>query len=206
MEYIILSMLLCKAMTVYEIRNYIIKNLTTVCSNSLGSIQTAIKKMLSKGYIEVREYVENGLNKKKYSITDKGLSEYKNWVGTPINLSKMTNMEESKLFFLGIAPKEKRISFLTAMNKDLEGQLKALTAIKESTLNAKEAIIDDNVRNISKETKCVDNLLSVSNEKDLKAVLLNTYDYQMELLEYSIERTKFDLSFYKNLLKKERAR
>jgi DNA-binding PadR family transcriptional regulator len=199
-------MLLCKAMTVYEIRNYIIKNLTTVCSNSLGSIQTAIKKMLSKGYIEVREYVENGLNKKKYSITDKGLSEYKNWVGTPINLSKMTNMEESKLFFLGIAPKEKRISFLTAMNKDLEGQLKALTAIKESTLNAKEAIIDDNVRNISKETKCVDNLLSVSNEKDLKAVLLNTYDYQMELLEYSIERTKFDLSFYKNLLKKERAR
>ena len=199
-------MLLCKAMTVYEIRNYIIKNLTTVCSNSLGSIQTAIKKMLSKGYIEVREYVENGLNKKKYSITDKGLSEYKNWVGTPINLSKMTNMEESKLFFLGVAPKEKRISFLTAMNKDLEGQLKALTAIKESTLNAKEAIIDDNVRNISKETKNVDNLLSVSNEKDLKAVLLNTYDYQMELLEYSIERTKFDLSFYKNLLKKERAR
>lgn len=206
MEYIILSMLLCKAMTVYEIRNYIIKNLTTVCSNSLGSIQTAIKKMLSKGYIEVREYVENGLNKKKYSITDKGLSEYKNWVGTPINISKMTNMEESKLFFLGIAPKEKRISFLTAMNKDLEGQLKALTAIKESTINAKEAIIDDNVRNISKETKYVDNLLSVSNEKDLKAVLLNTYDYQMELLEYSIERTKFDLSFYKNLLKKERAR
>ena len=199
-------MLLCKAMTVYEIRNYIIKNLTTVCSNSLGSIQTAIKKMLSKGYIEVREYVENGLNKKKYSITDKGLSEYKNWVGTPINLSKMTNMEESKLFFLGVAPKEKRISFLTAMNKDLEGELKALTAIKESTLNAKEAIIDDNVRNISKETKNVDNLLSVSNEKDLKAVLLNTYDYQMELLEYSIERTKFDLSFYKNLLKKERAR
>ena len=199
-------MLLCKAMTVYEIRNYVIKNLTTVCSNSLGSIQTAIKKMLSKGYIEVREYVENGLNKKKYSITDKGLSEYKNWVGTPINLSKMTNMEESKLFFLGIAPKEKRISFLTAMNKDLVGQLKALTAIKESTINAKEAIIDDNVRNISKETKYVDNLLSVSNEKDLKAVLLNTYDYQMELLEYSIERTKFDLSFYKNLLKKERAR
>ena len=199
-------MLLCKAMTVYEIRNYIIKNLTTVCSNSLGSIQTAIKKMLSKGYIEVREYVENGLNKKKYSITDKGLSEYKNWVGTTINLSKMTNMEESKLFFLGTAPKEKRISFLTAINKDLEGQLKALTAIKESTLNAKEAVIDDNVRNISKETKYVDNLLSVSNEKDLKAVLLNTYDYQMELLEYSIERTKFDLSFYKNLLKKERAR
>ena len=206
MEYIILSMLLCKAMTVYEIRNYIIKNLATVCSNSLGSIQTAIKKMLSKGYIEVNEYVENGLNKKKYSITDKGLAEYKKWVGTPINLSKMTNMEESKLFFLGVAPKEKRIAFLVALNKDLEEQLKALTAIQEFTLTAKDAVIKDNVSNISKESKYVNNLLSVSKEKDLSAVLLNTYDYQMSLLKYGIERTKFDLVFYKNLLKEERNR
>ena len=206
MEYIILSMLLCKAMTVYEIRNYIIKNLTTVCSNSLGSIQTAIKKMLSKGYIEVNEYVENGLNKKKYSITDKGLAEYKKWVGTPINLSKMTNMEESKLFFLGVAPKEKRIAFLVTLNKDLEEQLQALTAIQEFALNAKEAVIKDNISNISKESKYVNNLLSVSNEKDLSAVLLNTYDYQMSLLKYGIERTKFDLAFYKNLLKEERNR
>ena len=199
-------MLLCKAMTVYEIRNYIIKNLTTVCSNSLGSIQTAIKKMLSKGYIEVNEYVENGLNKKKYSITDKGLTEYKKWVGTPINLSKMTNMEESKLFFLGVAPKEKRIAFLVTLNKDLEEQLQALTAIQEFALNAKEAVIKDNISNISKESKYVNNLLSVSNEKDLSAVLLNTYDYQMSLLKYGIERTKFDLAFYKNLLKEERNR
>ena len=199
-------MLLCKAMTVYEIRNYIIKNLTTVCSNSLGSIQTAIKKMLSKGYIEVNEYVENGLNKKKYSITDKGLTEYKKWVGTPINLSKMTNMEESKLFFLGVAPKEKRIAFLVTLNKDLEEQLQALTAIQEFALNAKEAVIKDNVSNISKESKYVNNLLSVSNEKDLSAVLLNTYDYQVSLLKYGIERTKFDLAFYKNLLKEERNR
>ena len=199
-------MLLCKAMTVYEIRNYIIKNLATVCSNSLGSIQTAIKKMLSKGYIEVNEYVENGLNKKKYSITDKGLAEYKKWVGTPINLSKMTNMEESKLFFLGVAPKEKRIAFLVALNKDLEEQLKALTAIQEFTLTAKDAVIKDNVSNISKESKYVNNLLSVSKEKDLSAVLLNTYDYQMSLLKYGIERTKFDLVFYKNLLKEERNR
>lgn len=206
MEYIILSMLLFKAMTVYEIRNYIIKNLTTVCSNSLGSIQIAIKKMLSKGFIEVNEYVENGLNKKKYSITDKGLAEYKKWVGTPINLSKMTNMEESKLFFLGVAPKEKRIAFLVALNKDLEEQLKALTAIQEFALTAKEVVIKDNISNISKENKYVNNLLSVSNEKDLSTVLLNTYDYQMSLLKYGIERTKFDLTFYKKLLKEERNR
>ena len=93
-----------------------------------------------------------------------------------------------------------------ALNKDLEEQLKALTAIQEFALTAKEAVIKDNVSNISKENKYVNNLLSVSNEKDLSAVLLNTYDYQMSLLKYGIERTKFDLTFYKNLLKEERNR
>ncbi|MBR5750147.1 MAG: PadR family transcriptional regulator, partial [Bacilli bacterium] len=80
MEYIILSMLLCKSMTVYEIRSYVVKNLSTVCSNSLGSIQVAIKKLLGKGYIEVKAFTENGLNKKEYRITDKGVAEYKDWV------------------------------------------------------------------------------------------------------------------------------
>lgn len=206
MEYIILSMLLCKSMTVYEIRSYVVKNLSTVCSNSLGSIQTAIKKMLSKGYIEVTEYVENGLNKKKYSITNKGVEEYKKWVGTPINLSKMTNMEESKLFFLGVAPKDKRVTFLQQLIKDLEEELKQPTAIQGFVLNAKDAVIKDNAATISKEAKYVDNLLSVSKEKDLSVVLSNTYDYQMSLLKYGIERTKFDLDFYNQLLKEEKDR
>ena len=94
MENIILSMLIFKAMTIYEIRAYIQRNLSTVCSDSMGSIQTAVKNLIKKGYIEVREYNENGKNKKQYSITAEGLDSYKDWVGTPINISKMTNMEE----------------------------------------------------------------------------------------------------------------
>ena len=206
MEFIILGLLLFKPMTVYEIRMYVQRNLTTICSDSLGSIQIAIKKLLNKGFIVTNEYVERGLTKKRHSITSLGVNHYKEWVGSPINIAKMTNMEESKLFFLGVAPKEKRIAFLAALNKDLEEQLKALTAIQEFALTAKEAVIKDNVSNISKENKYVNNLLSVSNEKDLSAVLLNTYDYQMSLLKYGIERTKFDLTFYKNLLKEERNR
>jgi hypothetical protein len=36
MEHIILSMLLLKTMTIYEIRGFIQQNLSTVCSDSLG--------------------------------------------------------------------------------------------------------------------------------------------------------------------------
>ena len=206
MEYIILSMLLCKSMTVYEIRSYVVKNLSTVCSNSLGSIQTAIKKLLSKGYIEVKEFKENGLTKKEYSITDEGVIGYKGWVGEPINLSKMTNMEESKFFFLGLAPKDKRVSFLKDLIKDLEEQHKRLLAIQETALGLKNETINSNVSSISKDPRFVTNILEVSGEKDLSAALGNTYDYQMSLLRYGIERTKFDISFYKSVLKEEKAR
>ena len=53
MENIILSLLLIKSMTIYEIRAFIQKNLSTVCSDSMGSIQSAIKKLIEKACIDV---------------------------------------------------------------------------------------------------------------------------------------------------------
>ena len=55
LENIILSLILLKPMTIYEIRAYIQQNLSTVCSDSLGSIQAAIKKLTEKGYVIVTE-------------------------------------------------------------------------------------------------------------------------------------------------------
>ena len=80
-------------MTIYEMRAYIQLNLSTVCSDSLGSLQAAIKKLVEKGYVSVTEYVDNNTLKKQYSVTDKGLQYYKDWVGTPINIQKMKSMD-----------------------------------------------------------------------------------------------------------------
>ena len=203
MENIILSMLIFKAMTIYEIRAYIQRNLTTVCSDSLGSIQTAIKNLIKKGYVEVRELVENGMLKKQYSITGDGVSSYKEWVGTPINISKMTNMEEGKLFFLGLAPKDKRIAFLKDYLKSLNEEYEKMRALQSFALEVKDTVVKENVKRISADTKTSENLLAVSKEKSVKKVLSNTYDYQMHLLEYGIARTEADMEFYERLLKLE---
>ena len=203
MENIILSMLIFRAMTIYEIRTYIQRNLTTVCSDSLGSIQTAIKNLIKKGFIEVREYSENGKNKKQYSITAAGVDSYKVWVGTPVNLSKMTNMEEGKLFFLGVAPKEKRIAFLKDYISSLEEELESFKAIKGFAEQAREAVIEENAKRVKKDAATEKNLLMVSKEKDVRTVLENTYEYQMHLLDYGISRAGSDIGFYKELLKKE---
>ena len=203
MENIILSMLIFRAMTIYEIRTYIQRNLTTVCSDSLGSIQTAIKNLIKKGFIEVREYSENGKNKKQYSITEAGVDSYKDWVGTPVNLSKMTNMEEGKLFFLGVAPKEKRIAFLKDYISSLEEELESFKAIKGFAEQAREAVIEENAKRVKKDAATEKNLFMVSKEKDVRTVLENTYEYQMHLLDYGISRAGSDIRFYKDLLKKE---
>lgn len=200
MENIILSMLIFKAMTIYEIRAYIQRNLTTVCSDSLGSIQTAIKNLIKKGYIDVKEFVDNGMLKKQYSITGEGVESYKEWVGMPINLAKMTNMEEGKLFFLGVAPKDKRIAFLKDYLKDLKKENEKMRAIQSIALESKEAVVKENVKRISADPKTLENLLAVSKEKSVRKVLNNTYDYQMHLLEYGIARTEADMEFYERLL------
>lgn len=203
MEFIILGLLLFKPMTVYEIRMYIQRNLTTICSDSLGSIQIAIKKLLNKGFIVTNEYVERGLTKKRHSITNLGVNHYKEWVGSPINIAKMTNMEESKFYFLGTASKEKRISCLKSYITSLKDQQSKLNAIKEFTKASEEIAIRTNLDRISSETQISDNLAVVSEEKDLKAIFRNTYAYQIYLLEYGLNRTKADIAFYEKILKLE---
>ena len=203
MEYIILGLLLFKPMTVYEIRVYIQKNLTTICSDSLGSIQIAIKKLLNKGYITTKELLERGLVKKKHSITSIGAEHYKEWVGSPINIAKMTNMEESKFYFLGTASKEKRISFLKSYISSLKEQFNKLVQIKELTKGAKDIAIHTHLERIANEKQITDNLSVVSEEDNMQSIFENTYSYQIYLLEYGLNRVKSDISFYEKILKLE---
>ncbi len=72
MDILILGMLMLKKLTIYEMRKHIEMNFTSMSSSSMGSIQAAIKKLLHHGMVRFDEYVENGVNKKMYEITDAG--------------------------------------------------------------------------------------------------------------------------------------
>ncbi|MBR6404389.1 MAG: PadR family transcriptional regulator [Eubacterium sp.] len=203
MENIILSMLILRSMTIYEIRGYIQKNLSSVCSDSLGSIQTAVKNLLGKGYIAYEEYQENGMTKKKYSITGDGVSAYKDWLGSPINISKMKNMEAGKLFFLGLAAKDKRKAFLKEHIEGLKEVYENLCAIKKVVGDNRASVIKENVTRINEDEEIVKNLLNVSGEKKIKNVLENVYTYQIYMLQYGLMRTKTEIEFYEDILRKE---
>ena len=203
MEHIILSLLLLKCMTIYEMRTYIQQNLSTVCSDSLGSLQTAIRKLLDKEYIDVKEYIDHNMLKKQYSATEKGVIYFKEWIGTPMKIEKMKNMEEGKFFFLGMASKEKRIAFLRDYIECLSAEYDKLCQIQQFIDNTKDSVIETNIIRISKEPVLTEHLLNVSEETNLKEVVSNIYDYQIYMLEYGLARLREDITFYEKILNRE---
>lgn len=203
MEHIILSLLLLKCMTIYEMRTYIQQNLSTVCSDSLGSLQTAIRKLLDKEYIDVKEYIDHNMLKKQYSATEKGVIYFKEWIGTPMKIEKMKNMEEGKFFFLGMASKEKRIAFLRDYIESLSAEYDKLCQIQQFIDNTKDSVIETNIIRISKEPVLTEHLLNVSEETNLKEVVSNIYDYQIYMLEYGLSRLREDITFYEKILNRE---
>lgn len=205
MENIILSLLLIKSMTVYEIRMFIQRSLNTVCSDSMGSIQSGIKKLMEKGCITVHEYREGSMIKKEYSITEKGMDQFKQWIEIPMDIQKVKNMEEAKFFFLGMAKKETRIRSLQNYIESLEKEQENLKNIQIYAERMKSESVDINVARISEEKNLSAQLIEVSGENTLTEAVQNIYDYQIYNLHYGLNRLAGDIKFYQSILDKELA-
>ena len=180
MEYIILGLLLLKSMTAYEVSRFTNKNLALICSGSAGSVQIALKKLLKNGHVTVNEFVKGSVNKKVYAITQQGKAAFEHWISSPMQASKVKNMELSKLFFLGFADEKSRIAAIEDYLHQLQEVKTVLLAIKELTLST----------NIPKLKE-----LPIANAEDITM-------YQAATLEYGIDSADFEINWYKNLLLK----
>lgn len=198
MNKLLLGLLMLQRLTVYELRNIISKRLWGICSDSTGGIQAAIKKLLASELIVYDEYVERSVNKKRYSITDKGREEFLAWVQTPADLTGTTKMELSKLFFMGLVPTEKRTSLIDGLikntEKELERYLELESAINSSIEGAKEGFMAfwennpeycEGIRNAVQNTNDERNLIDIS-------------DYQMSSIQFLIATRKFEIEWFKN--------
>ena len=203
MENIILSLLLLKSMTIYEMRAFIQKNLGTVCSDSIGSIQSALKKLMEKECITIREYAQKGVLKKEYQITEAGIQQFREWIEVPMNLQKVKNMEEGKFFFLGLAPKEIRIASMKGYVESLRTEREKLWQIEEYIGQIKNNVIQMNVDRIKKEPDLQNHLLDISGEDTLESIVQNIYDYQLYDLQSGLKRLQEDILFYEEIIEKE---
>lgn len=178
MEFIILGLLHFNPMTGYEIGSFIKSNLALICSSSAGSVQSALKKLVVSGNISFEESVENGKNKKIFSITDKGREVFGEWIQKPMQVEKVKNMELSKLFFLGFAEQKSR-------REAIVSYIKQLQTVREQLI-----VIQQVVGKIKQEQ------LAKTTIQDTEGVLV----FQNYTLQYGIDSAEFEINWYQKLL------
>lgn len=171
MDNIILGLLLLESRTIYQLRERISKGMDLMYSSSMGSIQAAIKKLLSHGYINYEEDVENGKYKKIYSITDSGKQCFFKWLNGPFEAQSTKSPELVKVYFMGFSDKatrriniEKHLSYLTE-------RYHALNAVCEEAKNI----------NVTEESRDI-------------------IFYQLAAARYGRDFMKFNIEWYEKLI------
>ena len=200
MDKLILGLLMLRQLTVYEIRGIIKRNFKTACSDSLGSIQATIKKLLAAEMIIFNEYVEKSVNKKRYSITDKGRVEFSAWLKIPANLGGSKTTENAKLLFMGFAPQKERFELIDGMINNLEEGLGYMTAlrtyIKEN--DGKDTVLEYWKQN----PEYYEGLTKVTQITDMKQNADSVLFFQVVSLLQGIDTFKFNIQWLKSLKEK----
>lgn len=174
MDNIILGLLLLCNRTIYQLRERIDKGLNLMYSSSVGSIQTAIKKLLNCGYIDYEETVENGKYKKVYHITESGKRYFLEWVNTPMEQNvKFPGLV--KVYFMGFSDKKNRKASIQDYLSFLRKQYGVLEMICEEAKNIE---------------------ISESNKE--------IFNYQLASAFFGRDLYKFNIDWFENLLNKMR--
>ncbi len=191
MDIIILGLLMIQNCTIYEMKKIIEKNFGNISSSSIGSMQAAVKKLLSKDMICFSEYVENSVNKKVYEITHEGKEHFLSAISEPM-LYKEKNMELSKFFFMGFASKSKRLELVAAYVSELQKELIRLEQIKAAAEIQPQ--FDEDYLSILKE-KGATEIQSVTDVQEIAF-------YQLAMLNLSIDKIKFEIQWFEDFKQK----
>lgn len=187
MDIIVLGFLMMQRATLYELRQFVESYLTSISSNSLGSIQAAIKKLLKNDMISYYEYVDNGVNKKVYSINDLGKAYLEECLSSPM-LYKEKNMELSKFFFMGFISKEKQQASIENYIQELDKELQFLQHVN-SLLSPRYVINEASLKQLEEKGGEID----LANKDQLKSIA----SFQYATLDLGIEKLEFEIAWFK---------
>jgi hypothetical protein len=200
MDKIILGILMLHRMTAYELRNFIKNNFKSMYSDSLGSIQAALKKLFELEMVTFEELVEKGVNKKRYSITEAGQETLIEWIKIPINTSKTKNYDFGKLFFMGYVSKKDQKTLINKIILSLEEEYEALKKLKESIDADEESEEIENYLLTDMEYK--DRIKNLDKGKELIENIKEISKFTLATLDYGIDVTSFNIEWFKKLKKR----
>ncbi len=192
MEKIILGLLMLSGRTIYEIKAIINTKLDSMCSNSSGSIHTAMNKLIQQDYVSCQV---SG-RKKIYTITALGKEEFMTWISQPMLADKQKNMELCKLFFGGMVNRKERLSLLDSHIRNLQLEYESVLQYKmnceleEVTLQEKTASLFG--RTLGNEY----GIMSLVDDRSQKELTKDIYQYQMATLQHALDYFQFEIHWY----------
>ena len=202
MDKIILGILMLRRMTTYELRNTIRDNFKSMCSDSLGSIQAALKKLLSLKMVSFEELVEKGVNKKRYAITDAGEKILMEWIKIPIDISKTKNIDAGKLLFMGYISKSEQKNLINKIILSLEEEYTALKNLKESINFESERLEIENY--LLTDTEYQKRIKNLNKKNNISENIKEISKFTLASLDYGIDAVDFNIRWFKKLKKKYR--
>ena len=197
MDKIILGILMLRRMTAYELRNTIRDIFKSMCSDSLGSIQVTLKKLLSLKMVTFEELVEKGINKKRYAITDIGEKVLMEWIKIPIDISKTKNIDMGKLLFMGYIPKNEQKNLINKIILSLEEEYSELKNLKESINFENERLGIENY--LLTDTEYQERIKNLNKKNNVSKNIKEISKFTLATLDYGIDVVDFNIKWFKKL-------
>ena len=197
MDKIILGILMLRRMTAYELRNTIRDNFKSMCSDSLGSIQVTLKKLLSLKMVTFENLVEKGINKKRYAITDIGEKVLMEWIKIPIDISKTKNIDMGKLLFMGYIPKNEQKNLINKIILSLEEEYSELKNLKESINFENERLGIENY--LLTDTEYQERIKNLNKKNNVSKNIKEISKFTLATLDYGIDVVDFNIKWFKKL-------
>ena len=197
MDKLILGLLMIKHFTGSEIRQVMRQNFSSMCSDSLGSIQAALKKLSQQGAVTYSEYVEKGKMKKEYAITALGRILFLEWLKTPIDMSKNKNMDLGKFLFMGYLPKKEQLQMLDLTIEGLEVEVQEFEAVKDAIRFTEE---QEKVKAyLEQNSHLATELIETSQAADLAESISQIGYFEIKTLEFGLDSARFQLEWFSKL-------
>lgn len=200
MDKLILGLLILKNSTLYELHGIIHNNLQAMCSDSIGAIQAAVKKLRLQEMINFISFIENGKHKKEYYVTPKGMDYFKQWVNEPMEFGKSRNPEVGKLYFMGLTQKENRIELINHYIEELKTALEYMLAIRRrsQTIEAAKGVRERYLEGIGRLAD-MGQLRSIEN---LSEAIEEIRFFSLLSLDYGIYNLENEIKWYEQLKEK----
>lgn len=128
---IILGLLLDGDKSSYDLQKTMEKSTGYFYNASQGSIQPALKKLMSNSHVIFSEESQGERVKKVYQITDEGKKEFFNWASQAIDLEKPRDPALVKMYFFNYVEQDRKIELVEQYLHEIKSVIAAMTMMKQ---------------------------------------------------------------------------